>query len=314
MHCIPRGDPTLEPTVNLIIRALDGMPLAAELTLPPTRAPRAAVLVAPAVAVRHGFYRPLARYLADGGLAVLTLDYRGIGQSMPRDRRGFAPRLRDWADLDLGGALAYLKDRFPDLPLTWIGHSAGGQLLGLLDDPPIARALLVASPHAHWRHWPSAWTRIQMARFWWLEVPILVALTGRLPGFVLGGQAVPGGVAREWARWGRDREYAVGFARRRGPNGFDSFRGDLLAYAISDDKLAPLTAVRPLVEAFTVARTELVTISPRRCGVARLGHLGAFRPTARPLWEEWREWLLEAASGPARHVEATPRPASRAAS
>jgi predicted alpha/beta hydrolase len=50
--------------------------------------------------------------------------------------------------------------------------------------------------------------------------------------------------------------------------------------------------VRPLLDAFTAARTEYLEVGPARVGEAHLGHFGAFRPSSRPLWEEWRAWLL----------------------
>src|SRR6266850_3423524 len=68
----------------------DGYSLSAGLFVP-RGPPKAAALIAGAMAVRASFYAPFARYLADQGLAALTLDYRGIGGSRPqgslRDRK-----------------------------------------------------------------------------------------------------------------------------------------------------------------------------------------------------------------------------------
>ncbi len=281
--------------MDVTLPALDGTPLAADLHLPPGGAPRATVLLAPAMGVPRRFYRPLGAYLADAGLAVLVPDYRGIGGSAPPVLRGFEASLHDWADLDLRGGVAYLQRRFPGAPMTWFGHSVGGQLLGLVPDPPVRRALMVGSQHGHWRNWPGR-ARYAMAALWWVAIPTLTTLLGKLPMRRLGGgEDLPAGVAREWARWGRARDYVVGYALRRGPSGFASFRGDLLAYAITDDAYAPPASVAPLVDSFTAARSELVRVAPERVGLGRLGHFGAFREEARPLWEEWREWLAEAA-------------------
>jgi predicted alpha/beta hydrolase len=281
---------------TMCLPALDGTPLAADLHLPPDgRTPHAAVLLAPAMGVPRRFYRPLATYFAEGGLAVLVPDYRGIAGSAPPVLRGFEASLHDWADLDLRGALAFLQRRLPGVPLTWFGHSVGGQLLGLIPDPPIARALMVGSQHGHWRNWHTPRARLAMAALWWVAIPTLTTILGKLPmKRIGGGEDLPKGVAQEWARWGRARDYLVGYALRRGPSGFASFTGELLAYAITDDPYAPPCSVAPLVDAFTQARTELVHVAPERVGLARLGHFGAFRAEARALWGEWRDWLLEA--------------------
>jgi predicted alpha/beta hydrolase len=272
--------------MEVSVIAADGARLAADLVAPPS--PRRAALLAPALGVKRSFYAAFAEFLAEGGLAVLSLDYRGIGGS-----RDSGPRavLHDWADLDLTAGLAELGRRFPGVPRVWFGHSIGGQLFGLVPDAPVERALFVAAQHGHWRNW-SGWRRYAMAALWWGVIPGVSRLAGRLPMARFGrGEDLPPGVAREWARWGRDPAYAIGFAQRRGPSGFTRYAGPLRGYAIRDDTYAPPSTVRPLLEAFTATRGEYVEVGPERVGGARLGHFGAFRPSARPLWEEWRAWL-----------------------
>src|SRR5690349_17335059 len=121
--------------VHLGITADDGVALAAEVIAPAR--PRCAALLAPALGVKRSFYRPLATFLADSGIACVLFDYRGQGDSP-------APAgasLHDWADRDLAAVLGTLRTRWPDLPRVWLGHSMGGQLLGLVPDPPVSRAL-----------------------------------------------------------------------------------------------------------------------------------------------------------------------------
>jgi predicted alpha/beta hydrolase len=278
------------PLVEIRLVAADGTALAAEVIAPD--APRRVALIAPALGVRRGFYRPLAEFFAEGGVASLILDYRGVGGSRPASLRGYRATLRDWADQDLTRAVAELGVRWPGVPRVWVGHSIGGQLFGLIRDPPVTRALLIAAQHGHWRNWPG-WRRFAMAALWWGAIPAVARAAGRLPLEALRqGEDVPAGVAREWARWGRDREYVVGVARRRGDSGFDRFGGPLRSYALADDTYAPPSTVRPLAEAFRAAQLEYREVSPSEIGATRLGHFGAFRAGARPLWAEWRQWLL----------------------
>lgn len=286
-------------TESLRIRARDGMSLAADLFLP-RGVPRGAVLVAPAMGVPRTYYAAFAAHLAGAGLAALTLDYRGIGDSRNGTLRGFEAALHDWAEQDLAGALDTLAARVPGAPILWVGHSMGGQLFGLLDDPRVEGALFVGAQSGHWRLWPGA-SRLALLA-WWHAVPVLVSVFGRLPGAALGGgEDVPAGVAREWAAWGRDRDYVLSYARPRGGLGFGRFAGPLLSYAISDDGYAPVPTVAALVRCYSAARAELRVVEPGQVGERTIGHFGFFRPRFGPtLWAEASGWLLRAAGGDVR--------------
>lgn len=296
---------------EITLPAADGFPLAAVLLTPdPSGAgdaegppPRAAVVIAPAMGVRLRYYEPFAGYLAAGGFAVLCFDYRGTGGSRPERLRGFPAQLHDWGERDLEGALAWLGDRYPGLPLLVVGHSAGGQLLGLA--PSIGRVgalLAVAAQSGYWRFWPGLW-RWVIALFWYVGLPAMVAAFGYLPmRRVTGGEDVPAGVAHEWSRWGRHRDYVLSFARSRpeGAAGYDGFDRPLRAYGFTDDRLAPPRAVEQLLAFYPGTRGELRILAPADLGVRQIGHFGPFRDRFRDtLWAQWREWL----SGAARAIQ-----------
>jgi predicted alpha/beta hydrolase len=284
--------PTTTRLASIAVPARDGHRLAVDVHLPIAAPLRAVAVLAPAMGVPRSFYRPFATFLADGGIATLVPDYRGIGGSRVGSLRDFGASLHDWADLDLSAVIAHARTAFPSLPVVWVGHSVGGQLLGLLPDAPVERALLVGSQHGHWRSWPG-WPRFAMAALWYVGIPVLTTVAGRLPMKAFGqGEDLPREVAREWARWGRDREYNVGFARRRGRSGFDTFTGALRSYAITDDGYAPPRSVHALARAFRATRAEVIEISPGEVGLDALGHFAAFRARAQPLWQAWRDWLL----------------------
>jgi predicted alpha/beta hydrolase len=268
--------------------ARDGLSLAGDLFLP-AGPPRAAVLVAPAMGVLRGYYAPFASFLAREGMAALTLDYRGIGGSRDGAR---APRLREWGEQDLPAGLDLLAARLPGVPLLWIGHSVGGQLLGIADEGRISAALLVGAQSGHWRLWPGA-GRWKLFALWYGIIPIVVPLLGRLPAAVLGGgEDVPGGVAREWAEWGRARDYVLSHARPRGGLGFARLAVPLRSYAVEDDHLAPLPAVEALLGYYSAARRELRFVRPSDVAAPSIGHFGFFRQRFEgTLWRECADWL-----------------------
>lgn len=268
----------------------DGFPLAGELFLP-LRPPRGAVLIASAMAVRARFYAQLAQYIAEQGAAALVFDYRGIGGSRPDgSMRGFHAMFHDWGERDLAGAVDLLSSRFPGVPLFWVGHSAGAQLMGLVPDAPIQGALFVAAGTAYWRAYRGK-GRAVMASLWYGVLPVVTALAGYLPMSRMGqgGEDVPLGVAREWSKWGRDPRYVYGYAEPRGGLGYTAYAGPIRAYAIADDTYAPPTAVEHLLSLYKAARKELRTLQPDG---RPIGHFGFFR--RRDLWDEPIRWLLDA--------------------
>ena len=103
---------------------------------------------------------------------------------------------------------------------------------------------------------------------------------------------MPAGVAREWARWGRQPGYvtdADGGALRPG---YARIAFPIRSYSFSDDMLAPPRAVEALLGFYYGARIERRALTPRDLGVRAIGHWGFFRERFRdPLWIEAASWL-----------------------
>jgi predicted alpha/beta hydrolase len=244
-------------------------------------------LILPATGVPQSYYAKFGAYLAERGWSVLTFDYRGIGRSRNGDVRRSNARMRDWALQDAPAAFAFFGER----RIALVGHSFGGQVLGLLPAPErIAGALLVGSQSGYWANWPP------LGRLWmWptthIALPAVAKLLGYFPGSRLGfGEDLPAGVAIEWARWCRHPRYLVGalgvdeaYARVHAP---------VRAYAISDDPFAPLPAVEALGRLYPLARWQTRRLAPRDIGAPALGHFGFFRERFRDsLWREAADWL-----------------------
>jgi predicted alpha/beta hydrolase len=271
----------------------DAFLLGGELFLP-GGAPRACALIGGAMAVRARFYAPFARHLAEQGIAALTFDYRGIGVSRPKGSlKGFTAYLHDWGEKDLAGAADLLAQRFPGLPLHFVGHSAGAQLMGLVD-APIASALFVAAGTAYWKAY-AGFSRAFMGAFWYVLLPAVTAAVGYLPMRALGqGDDVPVGVAREWAAWGKDPRYVFSYAEPRGGLGYTRYAGPLRGLSFADDTYAPRSAMESLLSLYTRARKELI----EGANGAPVGHFGFFKMPA--LWPEQVRFLTEPSDGGVR--------------
>jgi predicted alpha/beta hydrolase len=277
---------------ELCIPALDGIALAATLYEPAWRTPRLALVINGATAVPRGYYRHFAEHLAAQGCMVLSYDYRGVGGS--RDA-GRGARMLHWGECDLPGALEWMFRYYPRLPLTAIGHSAGGWLFGLAHNNRSVEALLgVGAQYPHWRHWPTLPSRLAMWGTMRLAVPGLSRAFGRLPGLVFGGDSLPPGVALDWARWSSHPDFLVDDAGQPLREHFEQYRNPVRLLAIEDDIYAPIPAVRALAPLFGAngASSEVQVLRPREHGLRRLGHFGFFRRGApRPLWDEALRWL-----------------------
>jgi predicted alpha/beta hydrolase len=273
-----------------LVHATDGYPLGGT-WLVPREQPLAAALVAGAMGVKSRYYVPFAEHLASLGIATLTIDYRGVGLSRTHSLRGFRAGMMDWAEGDLQGAADAVQARWPGVPLHWVGHSLGGQLMGFVR-APIARALFVASQSGHWSHWKGS-KKLVMAALWHVAIPVAVRVTGRLPMRSAGqGEDVPAGVGADWARWGRHRGYYQPTIAEKGGAQFAQWEGALRSYSFADDWYAPRSASQALIEDYPRARAELKVVRPEDVGAREVGHFGFFRPEFKStLWAEAGAWL-----------------------
>lgn len=277
-------------TETVELACADGYRLSASLFRPAAGAARA-VTIHSATGVPQEYYGGFAHYLAERGFAVLTFDYRGIGRSRRGPLRRLAAGMRDWGLQDIPAALDFLERAAPGARLMAVGHSFGGQALGLLPRAErIAAALVVGSQSGFWRHWPA------LGRAWmWPSVhiglPLVPRLLGYFPGARLGfGEDLPAGVAIEWARWCRHPEYLVGALGVHAA--YARFRAPLRAYAIADDAFAPRRAVEALLALYPNSPGEVRPVEPRELGAKAIGHFGFFRERFRDtLWREAADWL-----------------------
>ena len=276
---------------NITVPATDGYPLAATLFLP-RGAKRHAVLINSATAVPRKIYRGFARFLAEQGFAVVTYDYRGVGGSRPPSLRGFHVRMRDWAALDATAAVDHVRELWPDVPLSMVGHSFGGHAVGLVpNNHAISRALLVAAQAAYWRLFaaPEKYRVVALMRL--IGSPVAHAL-GYVPGWLGIGEDVPKGVFLEWTQWVMRPRYFFDDPTLDALANFPRYRGALLAIGLADDPWATPAAIDLLVSGFTGTQAQRRQIHPRDVGAERIGHFGFFRPEHRDtLWREAAAWL-----------------------
>jgi predicted alpha/beta hydrolase len=277
---------------EITIRARDGYHLAATIFRPDEGENRC-VIIASATGVRRGLYEPYARYLARNGLTVITFDYRGIGGSLREPIERSKATILDWGRYDYAGVFDFAAKEFPTHRLCVVGHSVGGQLLGMLEHAEkIDVACTIASQNAYYRFYPPS-RALKYGALWHLGVPVVARVFQHFPSKALKlGEDLPRGVALDWARFARHPDYLVDERGKPLECGFESLRAPILAFSFADDHRAPATNVRALHSRFKRSRVTLRDVAPETLGVTAIGHIGFFLSAHRKtLWKESLDWL-----------------------
>lgn len=285
---------------DIAFPATDGYLLGATLFLP-RGTKRHAVLINSATATPRRIYKGFAGYLARRGCAVLTYDYRGTGDSRQKamvgynrmkSLDGFKASMSDWAALDAAAAVAWMRERYKALPLNYVGHSFGGQALGLLpNNTEVSRALFIAAQASYWKLMASPERYRVYAMLNFVGLP-LTKLLGYAPGWSGLGEDLPKGVFEQWVGWVMSERYLFTDPKLPGLSNFENYKGALRALCLADDPWATRPAVGLLCSGFSAIEPEILTIAPADAGVSKIGHFGFFRPEHRDtLWRGAAEWI-----------------------
>ncbi|QPF75369.1 alpha/beta fold hydrolase [Roseateles sp. DAIF2] len=260
---------------------------------------KAGLLIAPAMGVEQRYYADFARWMAAQGWLVLSFDYRGMGASRPaamqRSLKGLDADIRTWAERDASAALDELSRRLggEHKPIHWLGHSLGGQILGLLPNRArVSRAVTVGCGSGYWRE-NSAGLKRYVWWLWYVLVPLALPLFGYFPGRKLRKVGdLPKGVMAQWRRWCLDPGYMMGEGGEALRAQYAALATPMLSLAFTDDEFMSRRNTESLHGFYAGARPELRRIAPKDVGVRRIGHFGFFRRGFESsLWPQVPAWL-----------------------
>ena len=271
----------------IAIRAADDFELAATLY----QGGDAVVIINSATATPRRFYKPFAAFLVERGYTVVTFDYRGIGDSAPASLRGFKASMSDWALLDMQAVVEWASTELTPTKLVVMGHSIGGQAMGMLTNSDKIDAMVTSSAQSgYWRlqGGNQVWqTMIYMHTLF----PLLSHVIGYFPWSWFGSaENLPKGVALQWSRWCRDPNYLLG-DKSLPLERFQQFAAPILALSFDDDDWGTARSVDAMMGAYpNVTRRHIL---PSEAGLKSIGHFGFFRPKSAPLWREILAWIEE---------------------
>ena len=240
------------------------------------------VVIAPAMATPASYYAAFATWLATQGFRTLTFDLRGT-ESVAAMKAEDADVLRWFGDM--ASALDLALDTADGLPVTWVGHSLGGQAVPFVDHSRLARIVTVASGTGYWRL-NAPGIRWRAPLLWRGIAPVASRIAGYYPGRRLGVlHDLPAGVMRQWGRWCMHEEY-LGVDVPNAAERFASVTTPMTSLSFTDDELMSSASIADLHDRFVNADQIHQRYSPAQLEVDRMGHHGFFRARHQDLWDE----------------------------
>ncbi len=248
------------------------------------------VLIASATGVVNDFYKHFASYLQEQGISVVCFDYGGIGRSKPISLRRFSTSALRWASNDLETMIDYCTATFPHKELVLLGHSIGGQLIGLAPSSRrAAKLILVGTQSGYYKFWPLG-ERLKMLVAWKVLFPFFNATLGYVPTKKFTPmEDLPGGMAMEWKRWCLSPNYLFDHVAED-QRYFHTLSQPLISYSTERDKFASKESTDWITERFTAAKVQRVHLLPEDYGVKYIGHFGYFQKRcSHSVWPELLE-------------------------
>ena len=251
---------------------------------------RGNLIMAGATGVQQRFYRRFAQHVSAQGFNVLTLDYRGIGESAPKSLKGFEMSYLDWGFRDLATAVDFMADGAT--PLFWVGHSFGGHALGLLPNHHKISAAYCFGTGAGWAGWMPKLEALKVRLLWSCVLPLIVAHKGYMAWSMLGmGDDLPLGVYKDWRRWCAHPHYFFDDPAMARVSGlYAEVRMPCIFANAVDDPWAPPASRDAFIKGYRNAQLLVRDLYPETKRQP-IGHMGYFRASATEVWDELLNWF-----------------------
>ena len=264
------------------IKCEDGVELSTILLLPEGN-PKAVVQINSATATPKEYYLPFANYLVENGFAACVYDYRGTCESTPEGGlRGCTYDYVMLGQLDMPAVLDYLDSQFPDLSKLIMGHSVGGQKVGMMPNHHKIKGMVTfATSVGYWGFMPWKY-RIQTHFFFHIFTPISNFLFGYVAAKRLGlMEDLPKQIVLDWRHWCSVPEYFFNkkYAPKSADKGFfKELTFPIQVYWATDDPISNARSV-PMFwkHVRSLGGIKIDCITPQEIGVKEIGHFGFFR-------------------------------------
>ena len=223
------------------------------------------VLICPATGITQHFYQDFAQWLTTQGYDVLSFDFRGIGRSLHGPLKDSQASIVNWGQLDIPAAIDALLCKSQADQVLLLGHSAGGQLLGITpNDQKVAKLIAVSGSTGHIKGLTGK-TKILAPIMFKLIFPVARITAGYGPTQAIGmGENLPKDVAKQWAQFCSQPGYAINAI---GKTVFEDYHAKvncpISVLWSSDDEIATRPNVKDLLRLYPNAKTEMIELKPQ---------------------------------------------------
>lgn len=284
----------------------DGVTLRARLHR--ARDARGVVIINPGTATKTSYYLPFARYLNAYGLHVMLWNYRGFCDSKLGDLKDCQYRYSDIGHYDIPAVIDSAKHLFPDLPLYCVGHSTGGQQVGLAYNAETLDALIAVAVSAGYFGYMPAHYRLKANLFFRVFAPVSSKIFHYVPAKSLHlMEDLPSGFTEEWGAWCQEKQLFFSdkfYGKTISKDAYKDFNVPTFVFTADDDEICTernvhnfwcnVTASQPIT--FKRYQTQGST-------KPTIGHFGYFRTKNRYIWKDILEAIDKVHYGKARHFE-----------
>lgn len=252
------------------------------------------ILICPATGISKTFYHHFAIWLSEQGFDVMSFDFRGIADSLHGDLKDSDASIQDWGQLDIPAAIDSLLAKTQQHKVILLGHSAGGQLLGIASNYHKVERLIAVSGSTGHTGGLKGRTKLLAPLMFKLIFPISSRIKGYgATQFIGMGENLPKAVARQWAEFCSRPGYVTNAI---GKTIFEDYhqqiRCPITVYWSSDDEIATQANVKQLLSLYPHAETQMHELVPQQHGFKSIGHMAMFKRSHQVLWPVLIQELL----------------------
>ena len=254
-----------------------------------------AIMIAPATGIKRKFYSAFATHLAENDYGVICFDNRGVGDSVKGSINKLDASLINWGVLDMPAVLEKLKFVFPTQNYHLIGHSAGGQLTGLMHNATDLSSMFnFAASSGSLKNMPYPF-KITAIFYLNIFIPISNLFFGQTNSQWVGmGEPLPKKVASQWKKWCNGKGYVENdFGKDIKAHLYYQVKFPSIWLHATDDGIANDENVKDMMRIFPNSKAQIIALNPSKLGYAQIGHMKFFSSKKKELWKYALNWLAK---------------------
>jgi len=274
---------------TLTLKCQDGYQLSARFyPVTETESKKSPILICPATGITKQFYHIFSCWLQAQGYAVMVFDFRGIGESLKGSVKQSKASIVQWGQLDIPAAIDALLAKTQAAKVILLGHSAGGQLLGIVPNyAKVEKVVAIAGSTGHIKGLRGR-TKLLAPVMFNIIFPLARITKGYGPTQAIGmGENLPKDVAREWAEFCSKPGYIINAIGKTVPKTEDHHEQITCPITVlwsTDDEIATEANVKDLIRLYPNANASHKELKPSAFGHKAIGHMLMFKRSHQNLW------------------------------